>query len=148
MAKSTPIKNKIEEVKQELAQDLKQEVKKLSAKNKTAKKNLAPNTLMLLITVIERRKAEFFIDLLQQFEVNMQLDVSAFGTAPPELQLVTADPEKQVIFTVIRKDMVPKALETLDEKFHKIRNGKGIAFTIPLTSTVGVAVYQFLSNRK
>ena len=35
---------------------------------------------------------------------------------------------------------------TLEEKFHKIKNGKGIAYTVPLTSTIGVAIYQFLSN--
>lgn len=107
---------------------------------------IAPNKLVLLVTVVNRPKAEFYVDLLQQFEVNLQLDVSAFGTAPENLQLVSADPEKQVIFTVIREDNVKAALATLEEKFATIRGGKGIAFTVPFTSTIGVSVYKFLTN--
>ena len=107
---------------------------------------VAPNKLVLLVTVVNRPKAEFYVDLLQQFEVNLQLDVSAFGTAPANMQLVSADPEKQVIFTVIREDNVKAALATLEEKFATIRGGKGIAFTVPFTSTIGVSVYRFLTN--
>lgn len=115
-------------------------------KKTSSKPPVAPNKLVLLVTVVNRPKAEFYVDLLQQFEVNLQLDVSAFGTAPANVQLVSADPEKQVIFTVIKQDNVKAALQTLEEKFTSIRGGKGIAFTVPLTSTIGVSVYKFLTN--
>ena len=115
-------------------------------KRRANKPPVAPNKLVLLVTVVNRPKAEFYVDLLQQFEVNLQLDVSAFGTAPANMQLVSADPEKQVIFTVIREDNVKAALATLEKKFATIRGGKGIAFTVPFTSTIGVSVYRFLTN--
>lgn len=115
-------------------------------KRRANKPPVAPNKLVLLVTVVNRPKAEFYVDLLQQFEVNLQLDVSAFGTAPANMQLVSADPEKQVIFTVTREDNVKAALATLEEKFATIRGGKGIAFTVPFTSTIGVSVYRFLTN--
>jgi hypothetical protein len=115
-------------------------------KRRANKPPVAPNKLVLLVTVVNRPKTEFYVDLLQQFEVNLQLDVSAFGTAPANMQLVSADPEKQVIFTVIREDNVKAALATLEEKFATIRGGKGIAFTVPFTSTIGVSVYRFLTN--
>ena len=115
-------------------------------KRRANKPPVAPNKLVLLVTVVNRPKAEFYVDLLQQFEVNLQLDVSAFGTAPANMQLVSADPEKQVIFSVIREDNVKAALATLEEKFATIRGGKGIAFTVPFTSTIGVSVYRFLTN--
>lgn len=115
-------------------------------KRRANKPPVAPNKLVLLVTVVNRPKAEFYVDLLQQFEVNLQLDVSAFGTAPANMQLVSADREKQVIFTVIREDNVKAALATLEEKFATIRGGKGIAFTVPFTSTIGVSVYRFLTN--
>lgn len=115
-------------------------------KRRVNKPPVAPNKLVLLVTVVNRPKAEFYVDLLQQFEVNLQLDVSAFGTAPANMQLVSADPEKQVIFTVIREDNVKAALATLEEKFATIRGGKDIAFTVPFTSTIGVSVYRFLTN--
>ena len=34
----------------------------------------------------------------------------------------------------------------LDEKFKTVKGGKGIAYTVPMTSTIGVAIYQFLAN--
>ena len=57
-----------------------------------------------------------------------------------------AETEKAIILSCVREDRVEEIKHALDEKFHKIRNGKGIAYTIPLQSVVGVAIYQFLSN--
>ncbi|CCZ94512.1 conserved domain protein [Corallococcus sp. CAG:1435] len=123
-------------------------VKKRNAREKeTSQKPLAPNKLLLLVTVVPRRKAEFFLDLLQSFEVNLQMEVSAFGTAS-SFGLLNSDREKQALFSVIRQDMAQQALQELEKKFSTIRGGKGIAFTVPMTSTVGVAVYKFLSNKQ
>ncbi len=109
---------------------------------------IAPRKLMLLVTVVNRNKAEFFTDLIQSFEVNLQTAMAARGTAGAETmrRLGLPDSDKTVIFSVIREDMAPRALETLEEKFKTIRGGKGIAYTIPMTGTIGVAIYQFLSN--
>jgi hypothetical protein len=56
--------------------------------------------------------------------------------------------EKSVIISVIREDKAKEALTTLEEKFNTVRNGKGIAYTVPLTSTIGVALYKFLCNSR
>ena len=117
--------------------------------SKTAKaQNVAPHKLVLLITVVPRSKAEFYLDLLQQFEVNLQWEVSASGTASKAFGFIEGANEKQALFSVLRDDNVPKALATLEEKFATIRGGKGIACTIPFTSIVGVMSYQFLSNKQ
>ena len=39
-------------------------------------------------------------------------------------------------------------MNCLEEKFATIKNGKGIAFAVPLSSVIGVNMYQFLSNNK
>ena len=108
----------------------------------------APRGLSLLITVVNRNKAEFYADLIQSFEVNMQLFTAAKGTASTEVlhYLGLSENDKVVIFSVIRQDKVPVALQVLEEKFKTIKNGKGIAFTTPMSGTIGVAIYQFLSN--
>jgi hypothetical protein len=36
----------------------------------------------------------------------------------------------------------------LEEKFTTIKDGKGIAFTVPMSSVIGVAIYRFLSNHR
>ena len=117
-------------------------------KSTTAKQPLAPHKLMLLITVIPRSKAEFYLDLLQQFEVNMQLEVSAFGTARKGFGLLESDLEKQALFSVIREDRLDAAVAALEDKFATLRGGKGVACAIPFTSMIGVAAYQFLSNKQ
>ena len=109
---------------------------------------LSPNKMQLLFTVVNREKTEFFVDLLQSFEVNMQLVLSAKGTAASHTleMLGLNDSEKSVIISVIKKTRAAEALSTLDEKFTSVKGGKGIAYTVPMTSTIGVAIYQFLSN--
>lgn len=106
--------------------------------------------LELLILVVNRNKAEFYIDFLHSFEINLHTVMPAHGTAKTDMleYLGLVDDDKAVIFNVIREDQIQATLSALDEKFHTIRNGKGIAFTVPLTGTIGVAIYQFLSNNR
>ena len=108
--------------------------------------------LKLLVTIVDRTKADFYMDLLQAFDINAQMAVAAQGTATTEmlhyLGLAGVSTDKAVIFSIIRENMVKEALETLDDKFKTIKNGKGIAFTTPLSSIAGVAIYQFLSNNR
>ncbi len=110
----------------------------------------AVQKLELLVLVVNRSKTEFYIDFLHTFEINLHTVLPAHGTAKTEIleYLGLADDDKAVILNIIREDQVPAALAALDEKFHTIRKGKGIAFTVPLTSTIGVAIYQFLSNNR
>jgi hypothetical protein len=106
--------------------------------------------LKLLITVVNRNKAEFFVDFLSGFEVNFQFATAGEGTAHSEtLRLLGLENlDKTVIFSVIREDKAEEILHGLEDKFQRVRGGKGIAFTTPLSSVVGVAIYRFLSNNK
>lgn len=108
----------------------------------------APKKLMLLFTIVNRNKAEFYTDVLQKFEINMQTVIAANGTANTNVQslLGLTDLSKSIIISVIRRDKCKAALAELDEKFRTVKGGKGIAYTVPMTSTIGVAIYQFLSN--
>ena len=120
----------------------------VSRKPSSESRPVAPQKLKLLFTIVNRSKAEFYIDLLQSFEVNMQMAMAAWGTASTEMlsYLGLTGNEKALIISVIRDDMEKAALDALEEKFNTIKNGKGIAYTVPMTSTIGVAIYQFLSN--
>ena len=107
---------------------------------RTRKKSVsALEKMQLLITVVNRDKSELYIDLLQAFEVNMQMVLSASGTAPTStLNLLgLAESEKAVIISVIRRDRAKEALALLEEKFRTVRGGKGIAYTVALDSIIG-----------
>ena len=105
--------------------------------------------LKLLFTIVDRQKGEFYLDVISQFDVNCQMAMSGLGTATSELiELLGLEPHKAVILSVVREDMVEIIMNTLEEKFATIRNGKGISFAVPLSSVIGVNLYRFLSDRK
>ncbi len=105
--------------------------------------------LKLLITVVDRSKGEFYLDVLSQFEVNCQMAVSGLGTAQSELvDMLGLNLHKAVLISVVREDQMEPVMHCLEDKFATIKNGKGIAFAIPMSSVIGVNLYQFLSNNR
>ena len=125
-----------------------------SKENKTPKikKNVTSDIkkIKILVTVVNRSKTLFYTDLLEQFEVNMQMVIYGHGTAESEMlnYLGLAESDKTVIISFVREDKIKEVLDTLKEKFEKVKNGKGIAYTIPMKSVIGVSIYQFLTNNK
>ena len=105
--------------------------------------------LKLLFTIVDRPKGEFYLDVISQFDVNCQMVMGGLGTAASELvELLGLEPHKTVILSVVREDMVDALMNTLEDKFETIRNGKGISFAVPLSSVIGVNLYRFLSDRR
>ena len=105
--------------------------------------------LKLLFTVVDRPKGEFYLDVISQFDVNCQLVMGGLGTATSEVvELLGLEPHKAVILSVVREDLVDTIMETLEDKFQTIRNGKGIAFAVPLSSVIGVNMYRFLRDNR
>jgi hypothetical protein len=105
--------------------------------------------LKLLFTVVDRQKGEFYLDVISQFDVNCQMAMGGLGTAASDLvELLGLEPHKAVILSVVREDKIDEIMNTLEDKFATIRNGKGIAFAVPLSSVIGVNMYRFLSDRR
>ncbi len=105
--------------------------------------------LKLLCTIVDRTKGEFYLDVISQFEVNCQLAMAGMGTAKSDLiDMLGLNIHKIVIFSVIREDLAEPIIHCLEDKFETIKNGKGIAFAVPLSSVIGVNLYQFLSNNR
>ena len=124
-------------------------VRETQKKPTSAKKQVSNvRKLKILITIVDRSKALFYLDLLEQFEVNVQLVLYGKGTANSQMLdlLGLVESDKAVIISHIREDRVSETLETLTEKFNKVKNGKGIAYTISLDRIIGVSAYQLLGN--
>ena len=124
---------------------------KKTRKPRTAKSAAADfKKLKLLVTIVNRNKTEFYLDFLSGFEVNFQTAALGQGTARSDMTHVLGleDSDKGVIFSIIREDKSEEITRALEQKFSTIRGGKGIAFTTPLDSVVGVAIYRFLSNNR
>jgi len=108
------------------------------------------NKLKVMMTVVSRSKADFFMDHIQSFGVNMQTVVYGKGTAPQEIlnAMGLLDSDRALIISIIGEDRLPAALESLEEKFNTIPGGKGIAYTIPMASVIGKSIFNFLSDNR
>ena len=124
------------------------EINKSTKKTNRSKNKLSgPHTLKILFTIVDRNKTEFYVDFIEQHQVNLQCVTFGKGTAPNNLRyLGLGDQSKSVIISIVNEENIKKLLSDLEEKFKKIKNGKGIAYTVPIDSIIGVMIYQFLSN--
>ena len=105
--------------------------------------------LKLLVTVVDRNKGEFYLDVISQFEVNCQMALSGLGTANSDIvEMLGLNNHKAVILSIVREDQVEPLIHCLEDKFETIKNGKGIAFAVPLSSVIGVNLYRFFSNNR
>ena len=105
--------------------------------------------LNMLVTIVDRPKGEFYLDVISQFDVNCQMVLGGLGTAHSEiLELLGLEPHKAVILSMVREDKTEAIMNCLEDKFSTIKNGKGIAFAVPMSSVIGVNLYQFLSNNR
>lgn len=117
---------------------------------KEKRDNVSTNRLMLLFTIVNRKKADYYADLIQGFSANLQLTVLGEGTADKSMlsKLGLTDSEKAVIISVIREERQDEILRTVAERFKTIRDGKGIAYTVPFSSIIGAGVFNFLCDNR
>ena len=110
----------------------------------------SPEALKLLVTVVNRQKSDYYADLIQSLGANMQCFVTAEGTAATARLGIMGlgDERKSVIVSVVKASDSDRILEILGEKFKTVRNGKGVAYTVPMTSVISVLAYRFLADIK
>ena len=111
-------------------------------------RKVAPVRLEALITIVDKKKGEFYADLLQSFDVNMQVILSAKGTAEAKMleYLGLSNNDKSVIISMVREDKLDEIGEALESKFATVKGGKGIALSVPMASIMGAAAFGLLSN--
>lgn len=136
------VKTKVEKVKTD--------VKKRAEKRSAQKNTVTEDRLELLFTIVNRNKGEYYTDLLQSFDVNMQVMALGYGTANEKMLSAFGldDSDKVVIISVMQQRKLADALRTLEEKFQTIKNGKGIAYTVPMSSVIGTLIFGFLGNNR
>ena len=114
-----------------------------------AKELSAIKKLKLLITVVDREKGEFYMDVISQFPVNLQMLLSGKGTATSEVvSLLGLNNQKSVVLSLVRDDLMEDLMNTLEDKFQTVKNGRGIAFAVPLSSVIGANLYRFMSDNR
>lgn len=104
--------------------------------------------LKILVTIVPQGKKEIIIDLLEEFEVNLSFSFNGSGTSTNELMRVLGleHNDRDVILSFIRENKVKDAILAVEDKFKRFKYNQSIAFSIPLSSIIGMQDYLFLSN--
>lgn len=119
---------------------------KIDNNSKRKKKAIDTKKLLLFITIVNRGQGNFVLKLFESEGANAQFVQYGEGTAQKEIRdiLGIEDNSKEVIISIISEDKIENAKKEL-EAFFKIRKrNRGIGFSIPMTSLIGMKLYQFL----
>ena len=61
---------------------------------------------------------------------------------------ITLHADKEILMMVVEKDIRDKVLNAIYKEMGMAKKAKGIAFAVPLSSVIGVNLYQFLSDNR
>ena len=108
----------------------------------------APQKVKLLVCIVDIHRAEFYSDLLTSSGISVAYTMIGHGTFASNTFdfLGTGKQGKAVLLAPVSEDRSKEIMIMLTDKFKTVRNGKGIAFTIPMTGTVGVLAYRFICD--
>ena len=118
-------------------------------KNKKKEKALdAPKKLKILVTIVDRKRADYYKMFLENYEVNFQTIMYARGTAPKDVMkyLGLIGNDKAFIISIVQEEKIKEILSKYEDELFKNKVNKGIAFTVPIKSLIGVYIYQYLAN--
>lgn len=120
----------------------------MATKNAQNGRNLAPVKLELMITVVRLSRVQYYSNIIQSMDVNFLFTAQGIGTSKLNIidLLGLNQTTKGIIFCVVREDRLPELMETLQEKFRTVKEGRGVSVAVPLSSVIGRQIYGFLSN--
>jgi len=108
----------------------------------------APIKLKLLITIVNRKKADFYTSVLEGYDVVSSEVLYGQGLASKQVlqYLGLAKTDKAVIVSVVKENKIKEIFAAYEDKYFKVKDSNGIAFTIPLSKMVGIKTFKFLTN--
>lgn len=129
-------------------------LKKSKKKEAPKKENPAFETrddikkLFLYTVIVPRGQGENIIRIFKANKSSAQFVQYGEGTASNAIRdiLGSEDTNKDIVYSLIREDAIPDVKKELDVYFVASKRNRGIAYTIALTSIVGVKLYKFFSQ--
>ena len=123
--------------------------KKAKKENTELKSNVSKTDikkLSMFITIVNRGQGNFVLKLFESEGANAQFVQYGQGTAQKEIRdiLGIEDNSKEIIISLISQDKIDSAKRELEAFFKVSKRNRGIGFSIPMTSLIGMKFYQFL----
>lgn len=106
--------------------------------------------MRLLITITNYGFSKEFLRLFKDYEVAMNLIVYGRGTGTKEIYdlLGLSDVRKEIIFSVVKNEHLPALKNDINNLYIRRKEAKGVAFSIDITSVIGLSIYKYLSNTR
>lgn len=110
--------------------------------------NIVQKKLILFITIVGEGQAYSVTKLFERFGSSAQFVQRGEGTASKEIYNILGlqNTGKDIIFSFISEDKIPEIKIGLEGYFMSSKRNKGIGMALPLSSIIGVRVYQFLAD--
>jgi len=110
--------------------------------------SIADKKLSLFITIVGKGQAQAITRLFERGGSSAQFIQRGEGTASKEIYSILGveDNDKDIIFSFIAQEKIPDIKTELNAFFLANKKNRGIGFSIPLSSIIGLRVYQFLAN--
>ena len=104
--------------------------------------------LFLYTVIVPRGQGENIIRIFKANKSSAQFVQYGEGTASNAIRdiLGSEDTNKDIVYSLIREDAIPDVKKELDVYFVASKRNRGIAYTIALTSIVGVKLYKFFTQ--
>ena len=121
---------------------------KKSNKTQQPQNNSEQKKLSMFVTIVNKGQGNFILKLFESEGANVQFVQHGEGTAQKEIRdiLGIEDKSKEIIISLIPNDNIPSARKELEAFFKVSKRNRGIGFSIPMTSIIGMRIYQFLCD--
>ena len=105
--------------------------------------------ISMFITIVNRGQGNYVLKIFEQEGANAQFVQLGEGTAQKEVRdiLGIEDNGKEIIISLIPNERIEEAKNELEAFFKVNKRNRGIGFSIPMTSIIGMKVYQFLTDK-
>ncbi len=105
--------------------------------------------ISMFITIVNRGQGNYVLKIFEQEGANAQFVQLGEGTAQKEVRdiLGIEDNGKEIIISLIPNERIEDAKNELEAFFKVNKRNRGIGFSIPMTSLIGMKVYQFLTDK-
>ena len=123
-------------------------MKKVSKTEQSFEKTNEIKKLCLYVTIVNKGQANAVTSLFQRMGSALQYVEVGNGTANKNVLdiLGIEDNAKEIVFAVIKEELVKDAARELQAFFMANKKNKGIGFKVDLTSMIGVKLYRFLAD--
>jgi len=104
--------------------------------------------LVLYMIIVNFGQSDTIIHLLKDNHSSAQYVKVGEGTANKEIKNILGieDTRKEIVLSLIREDYVEDLKKELEAYFASNKKNRGVAFTLDVSSMVGVKIYKFFTQ--